>query len=402
MTQLRLLAAALLTAGLIGAAHAEGVTPAISKPLADASAALRSGNAKLAMSKANEAQAGAKTAYDNYMIERIKGSAAQRLGDNALAAQQLESAFNSGKLPAGEQGTVAESIAFSYSQAKNNAKAKQWAEKAESLGVKSGSLKQLQAYLQTQGGDYSGIMRDAQAQVEAAERAGRRPAEDDLLRLSDAQRRMKQSDFGTLEKLVMNYPKKEYWNIYLGRIQSKPGFSDRFALDVLRIRLASGNLTDAKDYMEYAQLALQAGLAAEGKMVIDKAFAAGVFGTGAPAEVSRQQRLRDLAAKTDAESRASLPKRTQEAQAARDGNALVTVGVETAGNGQADAGAALIQAGIEKDKLKRPEDAKLRLGQALMKDPKTKARGVQVLRSVQGTDGVADIARLYTVVGTGQ
>ena len=65
--------------------------------------------------------------------------------------------------------------------------------------------------------------------------------------------------------------------------------------------------------------------------------------------------------------------------------------------GQAEQGADLIQQGITKGGLKRPEDAKLRLGQALMQSPKTRAKGVQVLRSVQGTDGAADVARLSAV-----
>lgn len=402
MTNLRLLAAALLTAGAL-TVHAAGVSPQVAKPLAEANNLLRAGNAKGALAKAAEAErASGKTAFDEYMIQRVKGAAAQRAGDNATAATTLEAAFNSGNVPAGEQGQLAETIAFCYSQARNNAKASAWANKAQSLGVQSASLRQLQAYLQTQSGDYSGVMRDSQAAVDAAEKAGRRPGEDDLLRLADAQRRMnnKQGEFSTLEKLVTYYPKKDYWSAYLGRVQSKPGFSDRFAVDVLRIRLATGNMTGASDYMELAQLALQDGLASEGKAVMTKGFAAGILGTGTPADVSRQQRLRDLANKTDAEARASIDQRAKEAQAKKDSNDLVAIGREYVAMGQADTGASLIQEGISLDKLKRPEDAKLRLGYALMQNPKTRAKGIQTLRTVQGTDGVADVARMYVVLGS--
>jgi hypothetical protein len=31
----------------------------------------------------------------------------------------------------------------------------------------------------------------------------------------------------TLEKLLLNYPKKDYWSAYLGRLPRKPGFGDR-------------------------------------------------------------------------------------------------------------------------------------------------------------------------------
>ena len=58
----------------------------------------------------------------------------------------------------------------------------------------------------------------------------------------------------------------------------------------------------------------------------------------------------------------------------------------------------LIEKGIAKGGLKRPEDAKLRLALALAQSPKTRAKGVQMLRGVTGNDGTADVAKLYTVV----
>ena len=66
--------------------------------------------------------------------------------------------------------------------------------------------------------------------------------------------------------------------------------------------------------------------------------------------------------------------------------------------GEADKGIALIQQGITKGHLKRPEDAKLRLGMAQLQSAKARAAAVQTLRSVKGTDGAAEIARLWTIV----
>ena len=65
--------------------------------------------------------------------------------------------------------------------------------------------------------------------------------------------------------------------------------------------------------------------------------------------------------------------------------------------GQVDKGIALIEQGIAKGGLKRPEDAKLRLGMAQLQSGKNKAKAVQTLRSVQGSDGAADIGRLWAV-----
>ena len=52
--------------------------------------------------------------------------------------------------------------------------------------------------------------------------------------------------------------------------------------------------------------------------------------------------------------------------------------------------------GIARGGLKRPEDAKLRLGQAMVLAGDAKAAGV--LRSVTGADGTADIARMWAIL----
>ena len=61
----------------------------------------------------------------------------------------------------------------------------------------------------------------------------------------------------------------------------------------------------------------------------------------------------------------------------------------------------MIEQGIAKGGLKRPADAKLRLGMAQLQSAKSKAKAAQTLRGVQGNDGVADIARLWLVPGLG-
>jgi hypothetical protein len=123
------------------------------------------------------------------------------------------------------------------------------------------------------------------------------------------------------------------------------------------------------------------------------------MGTGA--EAGRHQRLRDLANKEQGEAKAKLAGQATEAEGFKEGDGLVKVGMAYVALGEADKGVALIQKGIAKGNLKRPEDAKLRLGLAQLQSPKTKAAGVQTLRSVKGSDGSAEIARLWLILGAG-
>ena len=389
---------AVLLAGSLNTAHAQGLRPEVGKPLQQAGEFLKAGKAKEALAKVREAEAvGGKTANEQITIDRMKAAAAQRAGDYGVAIQALESLY--AKAGGAEQGQLAEQLASAYAQQRNNAKASEWLAKAVAAGNNGASVKQMQAFLQGASGDYTAIAKDSATAVAAAEAAGRRPEENDLLRLADAQQRTGNNAgyLNSLEKLLAHHSKKDYWSAYLSRLPRKAGFADRFALDLLRLRLASGTLSKTEDFMEMAQLSLQAGLPAEARRIADQGFKAGFLGTGA--EAARHQRLRDLAIKQEAESKQTLGSRATEAEGFKEGDGLVNLGYAYVTQGEVDRGIALIQQGITKGNLKRPEDARLRLGMAQLQSPKTKAAAVQTLRSVKGTDGVADIARLWTILG---
>jgi hypothetical protein len=395
---MKLRTTALVLAALIaaGAAQAQGMRPEVGKPLQQASELLRAGKAKEALAKVREAEGVPnRTGSEALTIDRMKAAAAQRAGEYGLAIAALESLH--GKVSGAEQGQVAEQLAGAYLQTRNNAKASEWLQKAVAAGNTGGSVRQMQQYLQSAGGDYSAIAKDAGAAVAAAEQAGRKPDEGDLLRLADAQNRTGATAgyINTLEKLLFNYPKKDYWSAYLGRLPRKAGFAEALSLDVMRLKLASGTLGKTEEYMELAQLAIQAGLPSEGLKVVDLGMKAGVLGTGAEAE--RHKRLRDLAVKREAEAKTAIEGQAAEAATRKEGDDLVRVGYAYVALGQADKGIPLIEQGIAKGNLKKPEHAKLRLGQALLGKDRSKA--VKTLRSVGGTDGAAEVARLWTLVG---
>ena len=393
------LLATTLLVGMPSMVLAQGVRAEIGKPLQQASELLRAGKAREALAKVREADAvGGKTAAEQLMVERMKGAAAQRAGDTETTISAFEAVYASGKLAGTEQAQVAESIAFAYSQQKSWQKTTEWANRARSAGGNSPQLNQLIAYVQSQSGDYAQILKDAQANVAAAEQAGRRPGEDDLLRMADAAKRVSNNGAYShaLERLVLVYPKKEYWSAHLAALQRKPGFADRLGLDVMRLKLSIGLIGKTDEFMEMAQLALQAGFPVEAKAIVAKGYTAKALGTGDQAE--RHKRLSDLVDKKLAESAASVAQAAADAASGKDGDDLVKVGTVYASMDQSAKAVELIEKGIAKGGLKRPEDAKLRLALALAQSPKTRAKGVQLLRGVSGNDGTADVAKLYTVV----
>ena len=396
---LRVIAAALLAGVLAGGQAQETVRPEVGKILQDASALIKAQKYKEALAKVRDADAVPnKSANDSLTIERMRMAAASGAGDTETAARAFDAVNASGKLPAADKLRMMESLAGSYYRARDYPKAITWSQRYLKEGGSNGAIRNLLIQSQYLGGDTAGAARELVAEIQADEKNGRAPAEERLNLLLNAAMRQAdgRTDVFALERLVTYYPKKEYWAELLNRVQRKQEFSDRFALDAYRLMLATGSMRNANDYMEMTQLALQAGFAAEAKAAIDKGFAANVLGTGA--EADRQKRLRDLAYKKADEDKATLAEREAQAAGSKDAAALVSIGFNQALAGQGAKGVALIEKGIAIGGLKRPEDAKLRLGQALVLAGES-AKATSVLRSVVGTDGAADLARLWTLLG---
>jgi hypothetical protein len=397
-TLLHAVAACLVTFSVTLTQAQEALRPEVGKPLQAAQELIRAQKYREALAKIREADTvGNKTANETFMIERMRGSAAAGAGDNETAIRAYEAVINSGRLSPGQQLPFIEGIAGAYYRARDYASAAKWAQRAvkEGGGASARALLTNSLYL---AGDMASAMREVSGQVRAAEAAGQAPAEESLQLLTNIA--LKQNDkaayVAALEKLVTYYPKKEYWQDLVQRISSKPGFSDRHALTVYRLKLARGQLTSANDYMEMSQLAMQAGIPAEARKVVEQGFSAGILGAGA--EADRQKRLRDMVGRAFAEEDKNRAKVEAEAAAAKDGTALVNLGYGYVAVGQADKGLNLMEQGIRKGGMKRSEDAKLLLGIAyLYAGQKMKAQ--QVLRAVEGADGTADLARLWLIHG---
>jgi hypothetical protein len=394
----RAASAALLVASLciaLPAAAQESVRPEIGKPLQAAQEMIKAQRFKEALGKVREAEAvGPRNANETYLVERMRMSAAAGAGDMETAARSMDAI--SGRMSGPDKLRMVESIAVGYYRTQQYAKAMQWSQRYFREGGTSPAIRTMLIQSQYLSGDFSGAAKELMAEVQGAERSGTPPPEDRLKLLLNAATRQGDNNayVYAMEKLVTYYPKKEYWVDLMSRIQRKSTFSDRLSLDAYRLSLATGSMTAPADFMEMAQLALQADLPTESKQVVDKGFAAGVLGAGPEAE--RHKRLRDLVVKRLAEDTASRAADETTASAAKTGDALVAVGMNNVYSGQAAKGVGLIQQGIAKDSLKRPEDAKLHLGIAQLVAG-DKAKALATFKTVQGSDGTADLARLWAL-----
>lgn len=379
------------------ACAAEALRQEIGKPLQAAEELAKGHHYKEAQAKINEADAVSnKTAYESLIIERMRGAVAQEAGDSATAAKAFETLIDSGKLPPVEQQKMVEAVAFLYYQSKNYAAAVQWAQRYVKEGGSDPQIHTLLAQSYYLNNDCSGVANQLQPQMATDAKANRAPAEESLQLLASCYQ--KQNDtagyVSALETLVTYYPKKSYWADLLHRLETKQGFSDRLDLDLYRLKRASGDFGNASDYMEMAQLSLQAGYPVEAQKVIDEGFTTGVLGTGPDA--GRQQRLKNMAVKNANQDQQALAQNESQALVAGDGTGLINVGFAYVLNGQVEKGISLMQTGIAKGNLKRPDEAELHLGIAYYLAGQ-KAKAIETFKNVQGRDGTGDLARLWAI-----
>jgi len=385
----------MLAAAQAFAADKQSVRAEVGTPLQEAQKALQSKDYRGASAKITAAeQVGKLTSYESYLVARLKSAAALGQGDYKGALAAYDQVLASPELPAAEKLQTLDAYVKVAYAAKDYSKTADAIQKYKAAGGTNAETLNLSVQSLYLAGKYKEASSELSSQISAMEAAGKRPTETQLQLLASCA--LKQNDMvaytAALEKIVLYTPKKEYWLDLIVRTSRKPGFSDRLELDVYRLRQATGTMDKSQDYMEAAQLALQAGYPGEAQKFVDDGYAVKLLGAGNDA--SRHQRLKDLVTKKLAEDKATLAEGEKAAAAQPTGDALVSTGFNYVAYGQADKGIALIEQGIKKGGIKLVDQAKLHLGYAYLLAGK-KEQAQKTFSSVQGSDGSKDIARLW-------
>lgn len=334
-----------------------------------------------------------KTVYEDFVLNRIRILLASATNDNATLTKALESVLDSGKLQAAEQRDFVLALANQYYNNKEYGKAITWFNRYQ---TETGDTK-MRPYLVRAhyfNNDFATAKTELQKDLEAHQKAGTTPKLEDLQLLANSGAKTK--DQATyllaLENLVRYYPSDDYWLDLLSRTQGKASYSNRFALDVLRLEKAAVSKMAAEEYTALAELALLAGQPIEAKQAIDAGFANGVLGTGAKA--AEHRKLRAQADKQAADDTKHIGSGEASARKSKNGTGLVNLGYAYVTLGQHDKGIALIQEGIAKGGLQNADDARLRLGYSYALAGR-KDDAIRTLQGVTGSDGRGDLARYW-------
>ena len=402
MHHLRTILLGAVVGGLLSAAawaeEEKTIRPELGKPFQSANELIKQKKFSDALSRLHEADSVRDlTPYERSILGQLRGAAAAGSGDYATAAHAFEQVLASGAVGAAEAQRLTLGITSFYYQAKDYAAAAQWARKSLAEGAGNDQTRLLLAQSLYLSGDYPGAATAFKALIAAQKAANQTPSESSLQLLFDSYERQddKAGSRTALEELVTFYPKSDYWTSLIQRVTHQPGFPDRLALDVNRLRSAVGLETDAASVIDHGELALAAGLPGEADTIISHGFSAGVLGTGADAE--RHRRLQASIAKQVASDKLGLAAAEKEAAARPDGTALVNTGLDWSGYGNGDKAIDLIKSGLAKGNLKHPEEAALHLGYAAWLAGKTAQAQEAFAGLATGTGPVSDLAKVWLI-----
>ena len=254
---LALALASLPLAGMPVPVMAQALSPAVGRPLQQASSAARAGNIAGATNSVNQARAAAKSPAERRKVAEMAAFVYTRGGNYARAAAELESI-----------GAPASQLAPLYYQARMYDKAISTAKRSGQTTIVAQSL-----LMQGKAGEAAKIYQELVA---------RNPSNlGYLTNLAGAQYKMgdRKGYLATTTKLVRLDPSPARWKALL--VDMKSGTMSREAkLALYHLMLQTGNLTSANDVQDFAKVAIVSGQPGVANTVVRRATSSGVVSGG--------------------------------------------------------------------------------------------------------------------------
>jgi tetratricopeptide (TPR) repeat protein len=375
------------------------VSKAVGEPLKKAQEAMQKKQFDTALAEINKAKAVEKrTPFEDYQIDEFLGYILIQQKKYGEAANVYERMLTSGQMPPEQVDDRTKAVAQMYFQEKQYKKAADWAKKwlEKHPGNEDMSVLVAQSYYLLN--DFKNAASSMSQVVAAAEKAGQTPKENNLQIVLSSHFKEKNNDgiSDALKKMVRYYPKPEYWENLIDINRRSNAKGDRLNLGYYRLMNDVGVLKDSGDYMEMAQLGIEAGVPGESQAIVEKGVQSGVLKSEDKTEQGRYDRLLAAAKKQAAADKASLAQQAKEAEKAAQGQALVGLGQAYLSYGQVDEAIASIEQGIKKGTVTDIDEAQISLGIAyLKKGQKDQAR--QAFKAIKSDSKWANLAELWMV-----
>jgi tetratricopeptide (TPR) repeat protein len=374
------------------------VSKAVGEPLKAAKAAMEKRQFDVALTEIKKAQAVEKRSpAEDYQIDEFLAYVYGQQREFGKAAGVYERMVASPQQPPEGVDERTKLIAQLYFQGKEYKKSIEWTKKwlDKHQGQEEMSAQLAYAYFLTDDYKNSGLV--ITPVISSIEKAGRVPKEDYVKLMLSANYKQENKDGTTdsLKKMVRYYPKPEYWENLVDVFRRKNN-SERVTLGFYRLMNEVGILKDKGDYMEMAQLGIEAGVPGESQQIVETGMSNGVLKSPDKTEQGRYDRLLAAAKKQAASDKAALAQLQKDADKASTGQADVGLGQAYMSYGQLDEAIASIERGIKKGGVTDADEAHVSLGIAYFKKgQKDQAR--QAFKAVKSESKWNDLAELWVL-----
>ena len=370
------------------------IRPEVAKSLQAAQDALKAGqlDSALSLSQQTLAMPGI-TVLEKPLIQRTLAVAALQAKNFPLAISTLENLIRDmpDSTPAAQKRPLIESLLNASQQAQDLPKLVDWARIYLKLEGSNPTVRPVLIQTLSVLKRHEEVVQEMKEKMRLDEAAKEKTPESELRMLAVSQRQLK-DDTGynsTLKRLLQNYPSKAYWAEMIPRVARQANFNARFDLDLYRLLEQTGNMEDAYEYVDMANLALKAGLPAEASRVLEQAYATGRMGKGSDA-VNHQKLRQQIQLRLNEDDKA-LPALEK---SAKDANALASLADVYAAKQKWDQSIALYNKALAMGGLRREAETRLHAGIALFKLGQ-KAEANTLWDSIQGDATAIELAQLW-------
>jgi tetratricopeptide (TPR) repeat protein len=369
----------------------------VAKLLSPAQDMMKQKNWSGALAKIKEAEGVSdKNPFDVYTIAEFACQANIGAGNYSEAAKACEEQLNNSYM--NEANVPRQThilLAINY-QIKNYDKAIEFGQRAVKANTATEEDKNILAQAYYLKGDWKNTLKIEDALVDQEIKAGQQPKDQQLALVLSACVKLEDQacQQHALERMVAYYPKPDVWKQLLFTVQKDTSGNDAATLQTYRLMSEVDVLSQASDFNEAAQLALEAGSPGEAQKFLEKGFANNVFTDQRVKD--RNTRLLETVKKTAATDQAALPKIEKEAESSATGAKNVGVGLAYLGYGNYDKAADEISKGLAKGGVKSEPEARLLLGIAQLRGGH-KDEAVKSFKAVKGDPNLEKLANLWAL-----
>lgn len=390
-------AVAFLSLGGMAYANAQGiVSKKMAVPLKKAEQAMKQGHYEQAEQSVKEAQGiTPKSAYEQSVIDHMQLAIAVKAGKTDEAIGIYDRLINAKTTAQKEKINLLMAQASLAYRAKKYDIAIQAIKNYIAAGGNHPYMPTLliQSYYLKE--DYQSALKAQQDQIDQENKRGEVPAESQWLIMANCQKKLDDQKglLHSYTQLAIHYSKPIYWEHLMKALMTRPGLSSGVQVEIWRLRNDVGLVKNSDDYMNMAEIAVQAGLPELANKIMIRGYSSGVLGNDANAE--RAMRLRKFIAKKAQDVQYSLNKDITAFKNDKRGDDLLMLGYNQVCAGKVQQGLSLMNEALTMP-LTNSGVARLHLAMA-QKDADQKKQAIDTLKAIKEGGVASEIAQLLTL-----